>query len=59
MGEPISVVMEFERPTKRTFRFAEPAFLSGAPYKIGTLYVQKHLFDKQPKKVKVTVEVIE
>jgi hypothetical protein len=46
--------IEFERATKNTYRFQEKA--SGSPV-IGTLYVQKSVFgDKEPKKVKVTVE---
>jgi len=48
------IEFEFERATKNTYRFQEKA--SGNPA-IGTLYVQKSVFgDKEPKKVKVTVE---
>ena len=48
------IEFEFERATKNTYRFQEKA--SGNPV-IGTLYVQKSVFDdKEPKKVKVTVE---
>jgi hypothetical protein len=48
------IEFEFERATKNTYRFQEKA--TGNPA-IGTLYVQKSVFgDKEPKKVKVTVE---
>jgi hypothetical protein len=50
------VEMEYEKATKRTFRFLE----NNPNYKIGTLYVQKSaLGDKAPKRIKVTVETIE
>jgi hypothetical protein len=50
------VEMEYEKATKRTFRFLE----NNPNYKIGTLYVQKTaLGDKAPKRIKVTVETIE
>lgn len=48
------IEFEFERATKRTFRFQEKT--AGTPI-IGTLYVQQSVFDsKEPKTVKVTVE---
>lgn len=48
------VEFEFERATKRTFRFQEKT--NEAPV-IGTLYIQQSVFDsKEPKKVKVTLE---
>ena len=48
------LVFEFEGVTKDMFRFQEKAPWNPA---IGTLYVQKSVFgDKEPKKVKVTVE---
>ena len=48
------IEFEFERATKNTYRFQEKSL--GTPV-IGTLYVQKSVFDaKEPKKVKVTVE---
>jgi hypothetical protein len=50
------VVMEYEKSTKRTFRFLE----NSPNFKIGTLYVQKSAFDdKAPMKIKVTIEAIE
>jgi len=52
--ELIKAEFEFEKETRRTYRFAE---VNGET--IGTLYVKKTAFDKQPKRVKVTVEVIE
>lgn len=56
-----SVVMSFERATKRTYRFNE--FADGDA-KIGVQYIQKQAFvdvgqKTEPKKIKVTVEVIE
>ena len=55
-----SVIMNFERATKRTYRFNE--FVDNA--KIGVQYIQKSAFSEagqkgEPKKIKVTIEVIE
>jgi hypothetical protein len=46
------VVFEFERETKNTYRFQE----SGDDPVIGTLYVKKLLFKKEPRKIKVAIE---
>lgn len=40
MGESFDGELEFERPTKRTYRFKEKK----EPAKIGILYVQQHAF---------------
>ncbi|MBA7505092.1 hypothetical protein ES706_03755 [subsurface metagenome] len=53
--EKFEVEMEYERQTKRTFRFKE----AKEPIRIGTLYVQKTAFATQPKRIHVTVEVVE
>jgi len=45
----------YEKETRNFFRFQE----IGAMRHIGTLYVQKATFEKQPKRLRVTVEVIE
>ena len=47
----------FERATKRTYRFAEVVPEGDEPL-VGVIYIQKHCFDSQPEKVKVTVEVV-
>ncbi len=47
----------FERETKNTYRFQEEE--SSGPTKIGTLYVQKWSFDTPPKRIKVSIEVLE
>lgn len=44
----------YSRSTKRTNVFEEVGSVH-----IGTLYVQKTSFPEQPKKLKVTVEVVE
>jgi len=55
MADKFEVEMSFEKTTKRTYRFFE----FGSMPKIGTLYVQQSAFKSQPKKLKVTVEVLE
>jgi hypothetical protein len=47
--------MEFEKSTKRTFRFKETT----PQQNLETLYVQQRASEKQPKHIRVTVEVIE
>lgn len=54
MDEQFAVELTFRNSTKRTYRFEE-----GGAFKIGTLYVQQSAFKQQPKKIRVTVEVIE
>lgn len=44
----------YERDTKRTYRFQEEG---NAPI-IGTLYVQKHVFDSRPNRIEVTIKDI-
>lgn len=46
------IEFEFERDTKNTYRFQE----AGDIPVIGTLYVKKSLFKKEPKKIKVAIE---
>lgn len=53
-----------EKETKRTWRMQEVSTASGAPKPsedpvIGTLYLRKSKYPVDPKKVKVTVEVLE
>ncbi len=48
------VTFEFERETKRKYRFKEHA---EEPV-MGTLYVSKDLFDERPDKLEVTLRVI-
>jgi hypothetical protein len=52
---PFEAEFKYERDTKRCYRFQED---SQNP-KVGTLYVQKWAFEKQPSRIKVTVEVME
>lgn len=49
------VTFKFRNTTKRTFRFEE----EGPEQNIQTLYVQQRAFTSQPKRIRVTVEVIE
>jgi hypothetical protein len=53
--EKVEVEMEYERSTRNTHRFLE----AGAPPKVGTLYVQKWAFRGTPKRIRVTIEVVE
>ena len=46
-----------ERETKNTYRFHEEE--SSGPTKIGTLYVQKWSFDTPPRRIKISIEVLE
>lgn len=55
MGESFETELAYEKSTKRTFRFKE----AKEPIRIGLLYVQKTAFATQPKRVRVTVEVVE
>ena len=54
--EKIERTFVHEKTTRRTYRFKE---IGTEPLAIGTLYVQKTSFPEQPRKVKVTVEVLE
>lgn len=49
--EKIERTFVFLKETRRTYRFEETGT---EPLAIGTLYLQKTSFPKQPKKVKVT-----
>ena len=51
----LEATFSYERSTKNTHRYQE----DDAPPKIGSLYVQKWALDGTPKKIKVTVEVLE
>ena len=55
MPEKFESTFDFLKPTKRTYRFQE----YGTDIKIETLYVKQSAFKTQPKKIKVTVEVVE
>ena len=51
----IEVELEYEKETRRTYRFKE----NKEPPVIGYLYVQKTAFEEEPpKKIKVTIEAI-
>jgi ribosomal protein L31E len=47
--------LSFRNQTKRTYRFEETTVQQN----IQTLYIQQRAFEKQPKRIRVTVEVIE
>jgi len=55
MDKGFTATFKFRNSTKRTYRFEEEA----GEQNIQTLYVQQRAFSVQPKKIKVTVEVIE
>jgi len=55
LPEQFVSTFDFLKATKRTFRFQE----YGTDIKIETLYVKQSAFKVQPKKIKVTVEVLE
>lgn len=55
LPEQFVSTFDFLKATKRTFRFQE----YGTDIKIETLYVKQSAFKAQPKKIKVTVEVLE
>ncbi len=46
-----------EKETKNTYRFQEDE--SSGPSKVGTIYVQKWSFDTPPRRIKVSIEVLE
>lgn len=55
MPEQFVSTFDFLKATKRTYRFQE----YGTDIKIESLYVKQTAFKAQPKKLKVTVEVVE
>ena len=48
-----TLTFELEKDTKNTYRFQEVA--KGAPPVIGTLYIQKWLFETAPTTITVTI----
>ncbi len=46
-----------EKETKNTYRFQEDE--GSEPSKIGTIYIQKWNFDTPPRRIKVSIEVLE
>ena len=48
-----TLTFELEKDTKNTYRFQEVA--KGAPSVIGTLYIQKWLFETAPMTITVTI----
>jgi hypothetical protein len=46
-----------EKETKNTYRFQEDE--GSGPPKVGTIYVQKWSFDTPPRRIKVSIEVLE
>ena len=46
-----------EKETKNTYRFQEDE--SSGPSRVGTIYVQKWSFDTPPRRIKVSIEVLE
>lgn len=50
-------IFEIEKETANTYRFKEVA--RGKPPAVKTIYVQKWLFEREPKRIKVIIEVLE
>ena len=50
-------VFVLDKETKGTYRFSEVA--QGRPPAVRNIYIQKWFFEKEPRKIKVTIEVIE
>lgn len=52
----------FERETKRTYRFIEVEEIGGEDQEplavVGIIYVQKWVFDKQPTRIRVSIEEV-
>ena len=48
-----TVTFELEKETKNTYRFEEVA--KGSPPMIGTLYIQKWVFETTPKTISVSI----
>ncbi len=46
-----------EKETKNTYRFQEDE--GSEPPKVGTIYVQKGSFDTPPRRIKVSIQVLE
>ena len=53
----IDVQFSLEKETKNTYRFQEDE--SSGPSRVGTIYVQKWSFDTPPRRIKVSIEVLE
>lgn len=53
----VDAIFVLEKETKNTYRFAEVA--EGKSPIMVTAYIQKWLFKTVPKKVKITVEILE
>ncbi len=54
---PMEATFTLEKETKNTYRFQEDE--SSGPPKVGTIYVQKWSFDTAPRRIKVSIEVLE
>jgi len=54
----LTVILERERETKNTVRFAEQENAEGLPPAVGTLYIQKFAVRRlgNPDKIKLTIE---
>ncbi len=55
--ELMEATFTLEKETKNTYRFQEDE--SSEPSRIGTIYVQKWSFDTPPRRIKVSIEVLE
>lgn len=58
MAERLTVVLDREKETKNTVRFAERENAEGLPPVLGTVYVQKYAVRRlgDPSSIRVTVE---
>ncbi len=55
--ELMEATFTLEKETKNTYRFQEDE--SSGPSRVGTIYVQKWSFDTPPRRIKVSIEVLE
>ncbi len=55
--ELMEATFTLEKETKNTYRFQEDE--SSGPSIVGTIYVQKWSFDTPPRRIKVSIEVLE
>jgi hypothetical protein len=56
-GRSMEATFTLEKDTKNTYKFQEDE--GSGPPKVGTIYVQKTSFDTPPRRIKVSIEVLE
>lgn len=55
----VTIPFTFEKETPNTFRFKEDGTGPDSRGLIGTIYVHKATFNSQPKRISVTISVVE